>query len=66
MSSNVFRNRLHGALLHLHLEYGMQVYSPSLVADTNHEECTEKFATRLVTGFHLPYEDKIAAATNFG
>ncbi len=51
---------LYGALLRLHLEYGMPTCSPNLVADINHLERIQRLATRLVTGMHhLPYEERL-------
>ncbi len=43
-----------------HLEYGMPVCSPNVVADINHLERIQRLATRLVTGMrHLPYEVRL-------
>ncbi len=43
----------------LHLEYGMPACSSNLVADINHLERIQRFATRLVTGIcHLSYEER--------
>ncbi len=46
LSKSVFTH-LYGALVRLHLEYGIPACSPNLVADINH---LERLATRLVTG----------------
>ncbi len=46
--------------MRLHLEYGMSVCSPNLVADINHLERSQRLATRLVTCMrHLPYEERL-------
>ncbi len=45
---------LYGAQVRPHLEYGMPVSLPNLVADINHLERIQRFATRLETGIrHL-------------
>ncbi len=51
---------LYGALVHSHLEYGMQTYSPNLMADISHLERIQRLVTGLVTGIrHLPYEERL-------
>ncbi len=51
---------LYGAVVRLHLEYGMLACSPNLVADINHLERIQRLATKLVTGMrHLPYEERL-------
>ncbi len=51
---------LYEALVCPHLEYAMPACSPNLVADINHLERIQRFATRLVAGMrHLPYEERL-------
>ncbi len=53
-------NPLYGALVRLHLEYGMPACSPNLGADITHLERIQRLATRLVTGMrNLPYEERL-------
>ncbi len=51
---------LYGALVRLHVEYGMPACSPNIVADINHLERIQRLATQLVTGMrHAPYEERL-------
>ncbi len=50
----------YGALVRVHLEYGMPACSPNLMADNNHLERIQRLTTRLVTGIrHLPYKERL-------
>ncbi len=50
----------YGALVRVHLEYGMPVCSLNIVADNNHLERIERLTTRLVTSIrHLPYKERL-------
>ncbi len=49
---------LPGALVHPHLDYGIQVCLLNLVVDTSYLEQIQRLPTRLVIGLHqVPHKD---------
>ncbi len=51
-------NPVYEAQEHPNLEYGMQAYSPNLIADIYSSELNQGLDTRLVNCIrHLPYEE---------
>ncbi len=51
---------LYCALVRPHLEYVMEAYAPTLIADINQLERAQRLATRLVRGVrHVPYEKRL-------
>ncbi len=51
---------LYCALVRPHLEYAMDVNTPTLRADKNQLERVQRLATRLVRGYrHVPYEERL-------
>ncbi len=58
---------LYGALVRLHLEYGMPACSPYLVAYIHHLKRIQRLATMWVTGMrHLPTKRDYSDYGDFG